>query len=123
MIIKEREVKEQEKQGSIINAIGSTKDLKMIKQHKNGLEEFGIVSINNSNILDFETEYERLFANREIEQHFMIEVDLNNNAITKSYIETRDNDDVNVIHIQDLDVKYSEQEKKVIKTFVEEIFK
>lgn len=112
-----------EKQGNIINAIGKGTDLKVVRQYENELGKFGAMFINNASILDFETEYERLHSDEKIQQYFMLEVDLDNNVITKSYIETRDNDDINVVHIQELDVKYSEQEKRVIKTFVAENFR
>lgn len=121
MIIKANE-NNQEKQGTIINAIGDIKDLKIVECYANELGRFCVMFINNEGILDFETEYEKLHRGEKFQQYFIIEVNLNDNAIVKSYIQTTDYDGKNVINIQELDVKYSEQEKRVIQTFINKNF-
>lgn len=107
------------KQGSIINAINNVNDLKKEIEYGNKI----LLSVYNVEILKFKTEYEKLYSTENIEQYFMIEFSLDNNDIIRTYIETRKNNNIDVIHIQDLDVKYSEQEKLLIKTFVKENLK
>ena len=80
------------------------------------------LEILGGNLVAFETEYEHYNEDNmdNVEQHFIIDINLEDNSILKSSVITNDKDG-KIIHIEELNVTYALYEKNCISRYLKNI--